>query len=242
MIDACCKYNETTADGGTRIKKVLFSSVMDAERYPSFQPKVEIETYLKNATKEPNSFPECYIFRCGGFMDNFSDKQSAPLTRNGNLKGFYSVTERMPLISCHDIGKAVVKMIKNPKEFGTGKPLLGASVYITMPAFAASLSKLTGSDVKYEKMPRWMAWIISKLVLGSPLMWELIKSLDDVKPADDQTNAMLEQAVKTFRAFVPDALDANKYWESLGEYADGTKFGDPAPPGYWDKVRSWFGG
>ena len=57
-------------------------------------------------------------------MDNFSDKQSAPLTRNGNLKGFYSVTERMPLISCHDIGKAVVKMIKNPKEFGTGKPLL----------------------------------------------------------------------------------------------------------------------
>jgi uncharacterized protein YbjT (DUF2867 family) len=194
-----------------QVKHVVYNSGADADRAPKiigeFWSKVDIENYME---QELASVQVSWsVLRPVAFLENLDDaKNGNPLTK-GSVKMLTKKDCSVKYISAADIGKGSATLLMNPEEYA-GKKVDAATCEYTGSELADILTKVSGVECKYSvSVPRFVLRFFVRNLYHMVTFFE--------KEAYDDTN------IEDYRKMVPDYQDAEAWFISKGQWANGDK-------------------
>merc|ERR1712012_949849 len=106
-------------------------------------------------------------------------------------------------------------MLYSPKDYA-GKIIDAIGAIHTGTELASALTKVSGVNCVYKmSVPRFVLWIFMVD------MYHMANWMDSKDfPSTESGGEMIE----TFKTLVPDAMDAEAWFRSKGQWADGEKF------------------
>lgn len=149
-------------------------------------------------------------------MDNFNDPANYNPLKKGKVSGLWIPQANVPCIACRDIGKCSEVILSNPNQYA-GQTIEVASGYYTGEQIAAGLTKATGTPSVYQVAVPKCIQALFMSDLHHMCQWF-------------ETNT-LNFSTAPFLKMVPDAWTFEKYFASLGQYANGEKFQNAAANG-----------
>ena len=195
---------------------VLYTSVGDADVVPEnvkhFRSKAKVEAHLAA------TLTRWSVLRPVSFLDNFdAPGQFNPLTE-GTASGVTPPGLRMKYIATADIGKAAANVLAAPTKHMKAVHELATCEH-TGPEIAAALSEASGTPCTYRPSP---PRIVQRFLL--PDLYNMVCWFES-----EGGNYSADPAKG--RALVgPTALGPKEWFAAKGQWADGRKFGEPAPP------------
>ena len=143
------------------INHLVYTSVLGADLntgIPHFDSKYEIEKHIKSTNINYT------ILRPASFYENYLHPQVANGIRKAKYLSPLKKTCRQQMIGVDDIGKIVVQVISNPKEY-SGKTLSIATDEYQIGDIPKLFSEAMNKPVKYKKIPG----IIVRFAMGKDL-------------------------------------------------------------------------
>lgn len=192
-----------------QVEHLVYSSVGDADKVPEtvqhFRSKGDVEAYMaEQLTKTTWS-----VIRPVAFFDNMDDaKNYNPLTK-GSVKFLTKQDIKVKFIATPDIGKGSAALLMDPQRFA-GQTIEAAGGEHDGTELAAALEKVSGTPCSYRiALPRWVLW----LFMGD--LYHMVTWFEAEGYSAD---------VEAFRKIVPDAMDAEAWFRSKGQWANGEGF------------------
>ena len=198
---------------------MIFSSVGDADN-PKLSPKVEhfwakadIEKYM--AETLAGTTTQWSVFRPAAFMEGMDDVQFQNPLKKGSLKFLPHPSTPIKLISTKDIGKGAAAMFEQGPGVWAGRKFEAAACERTGNEMAATLSRVSGTKCTYSTMlPHWL------LRLMLPEVYWMTHFFEQTGYSAD---------VAEFRKLVPEAMDAEAWFQMKGQWSNGEKFASAKP-------------
>eukprot|EP00629_Pelagomonadales_sp_RCC1024_P000917 CAMPEP_0119283494 /NCGR_PEP_ID=MMETSP1329-20130426/28597_1 /TAXON_ID=114041 /ORGANISM="Genus nov. species nov., Strain RCC1024" /LENGTH=293 /DNA_ID=CAMNT_0007284167 /DNA_START=36 /DNA_END=914 /DNA_ORIENTATION=- len=192
------------------VEHVVYSSVAGCDLAPDavshFKSKLDVEEHLQASGL---SFS---ILRPVAFFENYDDPANYNALTKGSCKTLWPGTLKVPHVACRDIGRAAAVMLADPAAW-KGKTLDCAACDVTGEEVAAALTAASGVPCTYSTaMPRWLLGCLLKDLAAMVEFFET------------EPFTSTESQIAAFKKVVPDALDAQGFFEAKGQWADGTKF------------------
>jgi uncharacterized protein YbjT (DUF2867 family) len=196
---------------GDQIEYVVYSSVGDADNCPEtvehFWSKADVEKYMAS---ELGSSTKWSVIRPTAFFENMDDAGNYnPLTK-GKVKFLTYAKVKVKFIATEDIGKGSAALLLDPDQF-SGKKIEAAGGEHDGTELAEALTKVSGTKCKFAtSLPRFVLWLFMRDLYHMTTWFES----SDGYTAD----------IDAFKKIVPDAKDAEAWFASKGQWANGEKF------------------
>ncbi len=114
------------------------------------------------------------------------------------------------MVSCKDIGKAVVAVFSNPASIWNGRTIECVSCDIAGDEAAHALSEASGERCMYaQSVPTWIQFAFMRELHKMAVFFE---------------NEGFSSSISEFLKIVPDAQGPREYFESIGQWSNGEKF------------------
>jgi uncharacterized protein YbjT (DUF2867 family) len=143
------------------IKHFLYSSVAGADLHtgiPHWESKFKIENHLKS-TGIPYT-----IIRPASLFENFLRPQIKSRLLKGKLVSPVDKNVLQQFVGADDIGKMSAEIFSNPNKH-IGKTITLAAEEMNLLQAAATFSEVMGKEIKYERLPMFIA----RLLMGKNL-------------------------------------------------------------------------
>ena len=161
--------------------------------------KIDIEQYAKQS-----GVPTTYL-KPAQFMDNVGMK-FLPV-KKGKIRGFVAGDAKVPYIATKDIGKFAQIAFENPTEY-IGREIKLIGDFVSGYELADIMGSIRGEKFKYDAVPKWIIWIVSKEFYAMRVAFEELAYSDIV----DQIPPEIEKCKK----INPDLLSMVGYLKSVG--------------------------
>lgn len=195
-----------------QVKHVVFNSGAYADRVPKtleeFWSKVDVESYME---KELASVQTTWsVLRPAVFLENLDDEKNGNPLKKGHVKMLTKKNCPVKYIGAVDIGKGSAVLLMNPKEYA-GKKVDAATCEYTGSGLAKALTKASGVKCKYSKsVPRFVLWLFVRNLYHLATWCE--------------AEGYVDTDINAFRQIVPDYQDAEVWFRTKGQWANGDHF------------------
>jgi len=195
------------------IQHVVYSSVANAdqveEKIKHFLGKADIEKYMSQELPESITWS---VIRPAVFFENLDDKKNYNPLKKGSVKMLSKSGCSVKYIATEDIGKGSAEMLMSPEKYA-GKTIEAVASVHNGIELAEALSKVTGIKCTYSTaVPRFILWLLMSELYH---MTEWFES-DDYPPVTNE--------IEEFKKVVPDAKDAEQWFQWKGQWGNGEKF------------------